>query len=200
MSEKAYSSLTGPMGVSATTPAPYPYPCPGLPRVPPGSPSTETPLFKSEPMSKKTHPLMESGARGTATSADPTMNLRPVPTPPSGYPRTELAPPMEKASYGGKSPMTFPPLAATVSRAPPTRKSRCARTSTRLNASISGRTGTACSAETTSWASSLPLPSYTNRIRMLHVVSCGSPENVKGAPYASWRMGCFKSSCVLARW
>mmetsp|Transcript_10890 Transcript_10890/g.35968 ORF Transcript_10890/g.35968 Transcript_10890/m.35968 type:complete len:222 (+) Transcript_10890:371-1036(+) len=152
-------------------------------------------------MSKKTHPFTESLASGTATSNDPTMNFLPVPTPPSVYPRTELVPPMENASYGGRSPMTLPPFAATVSRAPrPNRKSRCARTIKRLNASISGRTGTACSALTTNCASSRPRPSYTNRIIMFTEVSCFSPENVNGLPYASRKMGCFKSSCSIARW
>ena len=61
---------------------------------------------------------MVSFTSGTENSAEPTMNLRPVPTPPSAYPRTLFTPPMANASYGGRSPTTFPPLAANVNLNP----------------------------------------------------------------------------------
>jgi hypothetical protein len=50
---------------------------------------------------------------------------------------------------------------------------------------MSGRIGSACSAVSTSCASSRPLPSYTNRVIALNDVSTSCPENVNGEPYAS---------------
>ena len=74
LSLNAYSNRTGPIGVSAMTPAPYPYPCPGFPLVPPGSPSTETPDFRSLPTSMKTHlkrRKLASAERSRARSQSP---------------------------------------------------------------------------------------------------------------------------------
>eukprot|EP00982_Pelagococcus_subviridis_P015439 31400-Pelagococcus_subviridis.AAC.5 len=65
---------------------------------------------------------------------------------------------------------------------------------------MSGRIGSACSAVSTSCASSRPLPSYTNRVIALNDVSTSCPENVNGEPYASWRHSRLLSSCVDARW
>ena len=78
--------------------------------------------------------------------------------------------------------MTFPPLAATVRRDPARAQLRWARTSRRLKLSMSGRIGSACSADTTSCASSRPRPSYTNRIRQLTMVSWPVLEKVSGLP------------------
>ena len=124
--------------------------------------------------------------------------------------------------------MMFPPFAATSRVAPIAVNFRRALTTTRLNHSISAvtctclnkghsksvqtiartkimakadvRTGTACSAVSTSSASSLPRPSYTNLDSTLNVVSCARPLCVRGELYASWRQVCLRSSWVYARW
>eukprot|EP00963_Diacronema_lutheri_P008162 scaffold718_cov342-Pavlova_lutheri.AAC.18 len=46
---KAYSRRSGPTGESIRTPAPYPYPRPGLPLMPAGSPGIDAPLSRSVP-------------------------------------------------------------------------------------------------------------------------------------------------------
>ena len=65
---------------------------------------------------------------------------------------------------GGQVPDMFPPFAATSSVAPIVRNFRLARTTTRLNQSISAVTGTPVAVSTRS-ASSLPLPVQASRGR-----------------------------------